>query len=127
MKVFATVCLLGLLVAAFSVVAVIAQPEAEESADDGASRQLLVVVRELLDGRDVACERIVRPLLGIDEHAEVDDEQLLRLLLGLDEGEAIDNEQLVRLLLGIDDHEEIDKEQILRLLETVEAGLQQAN
>ena len=118
MKAFATVCLLGVLVAAFSIVAVIAHGEAEAAnRNDEAlpapgtapavpvvSPQLLAVMRELLDGREVECERI------------------LGLLLGLDEGEALDNEQLVRLLLGLDDREDLDTEDALRLLEDALAG-----
>jgi hypothetical protein len=163
MKVFSTICLLGVLVAAFAVAAVTTldrasagderdrgsartasfegRPDATgpRAAAAGAPEQLLAVMRELLDGRDVECERIVRLLVGIDEEAEIDDEHIFRLLLGLDgdveldrnhvaevlgieADETIDCEWLFRRLLGLDEGEAIDSEQLVRLLLGIDEG-----
>jgi hypothetical protein len=157
MKAFATVCFLGVLVAAFAVAAVITvdsastgderneaaapvessagSPDAARprAAATGVPEQLPAVMRELLDGRDVECERIVRLLLGLDDDAKIDDEQIFRLLLGLDgdvdidrnhmakilgveADETVDCEWLFRKLLGLDEGESIDNEQLVRLL-----------
>lgn len=147
MKAFTTVCLLGLLVAAFSVVAVIAQGERARPNQDAralpapepasvaqtASLRLLAVMHELLEGRSVACERIVWPLLGLDEDAELAEEQLFRVLLGLGEDDEIDRERLAvvlglragqplncewafRTMLGLGEGETVDNEQLVRLL-----------
>jgi hypothetical protein len=157
MKVFSTICLLGVLVAAFAVAAVTTlerasagdepsrasalaasfdgSPDATgpQAVTTGAPERLLAVMRELLDGRDVECERIVRLLVGIDENARIDDEHIFRLLLGL-EGDAdidrdhiaevlgveadetVDCEWLFRRMLGLDEGEAIDNEQLVRLL-----------
>jgi len=145
MKTMMTVCLLGLLVSAFAVVAVLALSEASDrrqpgetvaasalpvgdldmtnraEAASGAAVRLLGILRELLDGREVECEQIVRLLLGLDEHAPIDEEQLFRVLLGLDAEAEIDRDHIAKVL-GIEADETIDCEWVFRTLLGLEEG-----
>jgi hypothetical protein len=106
---------------------------ASEMAEENKA-QVLQLMRDLNDGKDVECEPMMRLLLGIGREDEFDPKKiahllgiedaqaydcdgLVRTLLGLEEGEEIDNQQLVKLLLGIRDDSEITDEQIQKLLD----------
>jgi hypothetical protein len=152
-----TLCLVGVLAAAFAVVAFLALSEASDrrqpagiaaipasatgggnmtdraATPPGATVRLLGTLRGLLDGEEVECERIVRLLLGIEEHAPIREEQLFRVLLGLDADAEIDRDHIAgvlgietdetidcdwvfRTLLGLEEGRRIDNEQVVRLL-----------
>jgi hypothetical protein len=101
---------------------------------DEVKAEIMQTLRDLQDGMEVKCERLMRLLLGIGEDENfnageiayklgvenadsIDCDGLAGLLLGLDAGEKVDNRQLIKLLLGIRDDSEIDDERIAELLE----------
>lgn len=119
------------LVLSISAVCLWSDAKAHELSDQTRA-QVVRMLQDLNDGKDVECERIVRLLLGIGSTDEIDSRQIaillgvddagetacetiLRTLLGLDAGETIDNRRLVRLLLGVPDDVEVDNERIAEL------------
>lgn len=132
MKIASLIITFTLVVSAGALV-VYSDVRAGEMAEETRA-QVLQMMRDLNDGRDVECEPMMRfllgiagdeefdpgkiaHLLGIEQSERMDCDGLVRMLLGLEDDQKIDNQQLVRLLLGIREDSEITNEQILQLLE----------
>jgi hypothetical protein len=130
---YASLIITFTLIVSAAALVVYSDVRAEEMAEETRA-QVLQMMRDLNDDKDVECEPMMRLLLGIGREDEFDPKKiahllgieeadkydcdgLVRTLLGLEAGEEIDSRQLVKLLLGIRDDSEITDEQIRKLLD----------
>ena len=99
------------LVLAFSLVLSVAalclwsEAKANELSDETRA-QIVRMLRDLNDGKDVECERMMRLLLGIGDDEEFDAKRIANML-GIDDAGKTDCETVIRTLLGLEAGEKI--------------------